>query len=147
VTLVESGLRPCYLLEVPIQPQRLQRPGVWGSPQSSFALGIPTKPPGSLQPDIGKVAHPLGWRRAPYQAAPKGFYVPGKLTPRQPEPRRDGYCRAAHPSLAAGSTQCEQASAPGVDPASMGDGCHYGTMGRGHRQCWEHQNGARQARS
>jgi len=52
---------------------KLQRPGVWGSLQSSFALGIPTKPPGSLLPNIGKVARPLGWGQALYRAAPKGF--------------------------------------------------------------------------
>jgi len=109
----------------------LQRLGVWGSLQSSFAPGIPTKPPGSLLPDIGKVAHPLGWGWALYWAAPKGFYVPRRLTLRRPEPRRDGHCRAACPSLAVGSTQHEQASAPGVDPTSMGDGHCYGTTGRG----------------
>ena len=144
--LVESGLRPCCLLETPIQPPlRLQRPGVWGSPQNSLALGIPTKPPGSLQPDIGKVACPCRWGKAPYRATPKGFHVPGRLTPRRPEPRRDDHCSAAHPPLAAGSTQREQASTLGVDPTSMGGRCRYETTGRGYRQCWKHQYGARQA--
>jgi len=77
---------------------RLQRPGVWGLPQDSLAPGIPTKPPGSLLPDIGKVAHPLGWRQVPYWAAPKGLHVPGRLTSLQPEPRRDDQPQSSPPT-------------------------------------------------